>query len=58
MEYHGERDFFKLTLLSAVLNISPYVLNHMADSLDPSEMYLRARREKVLFNQFQEWINH
>lgn len=54
----GEREFFKLLLLSNLLNQSPFFLNRLGD-LNARTMYKEATMVYSLrFDQFQEFIEH
>ena len=53
-----EREFFKLVVLSMILNLQPFVINFAFEQNDANEMYKRAQKDGVKFNDFIEWIQH
>ena len=53
----GKKEFFKLVVLSIVMNQPPYMVDKLYEK-DWREMFKRAERDKVTFNNYFEWITN
>jgi hypothetical protein len=53
----GEKEFFKLVVLSVLLSSPSFMIEQLVDK-DPQEMYKRAKKEGIMFQNFHEWIAH
>lgn len=53
----GQREFFKVTFMAAMLNVPQFMLSYL-NRLNPDELYRRAIIvENLKFNQYSEWID-
>jgi hypothetical protein len=53
----GKKEFFKLVVLSVVMNQPPFMLNRLYEK-DWREMYKRSERDKISFNHYFEWVTN
>ena len=53
----GEKEFFKLIVLSELVNEPDFIQQTLLLDKDPVEMYQRAKfRDKIPFYRYYEWI--
>jgi hypothetical protein len=53
----GKKEFFKLVVLSVVMNQPPFMLSRLYEK-DWREMYKRSERDKISFNHYFEWVTN
>jgi hypothetical protein len=49
--------FFKLLVLSEMMNMPQFMIDSLIQK-DIHEMYKRVKVDKIMFNNFHEWISH
>ena len=53
----GKKEFFKLVVLSIVMNQPPFMLQRLYEK-DWREMFRRAERDHIAFNHYFEWVTN